>query len=140
MKKIIIFLVVCTSLLGGCGKGEEVIEIGEKMFIEQMNDIYYNFDEYDGKKIRYEGIFYAYPDSEQFPAYQAVIRRGPGCCGDDGEVGFEVKWDKEYPAQDEWVEVIGVLSKDEESGYQRIQVELTSLEVLTTRGEEFVTQ
>ena len=172
MKKIIILLITLIALLTGCGEaavtleneeraivtpsevpveeevaeestGEEV-EIGEKMFMTQINDIFYNLEDYLGQTIKYEGIFdmYEYPDGtpDGLQKYYSVIRYGPGCCGNDSKVGFEVVWDKEYPEQNDWVEVVGVLTKSEEEGYPRVQLEATKLTVLPTRGEEIITQ
>jgi uncharacterized membrane protein YcgQ (UPF0703/DUF1980 family) len=126
-----------------CTKKEntDIVKIGEKMFIAQVNDIYLNADDYLGKKIKLEGIFKQSTGEEP---YYFVIRYGPGCCGNDGLVGFEVAWDKEkaqvYPADDSWVEAEGVLKSYEEEGYQLSYIDLTSLNVLAKRGAETVTQ
>jgi len=116
----------------------DVIEIKEKMFISQTNDVYYNTEDYLGKTIKMEGIFNIYEASESGNKYYSVIRYGPGCCGDDGNAGFEVTWDGKYPNQNDWVEVIGVLEEYEEAGETYLQLRLNSLTVLTTRGEEYV--
>jgi zinc transport system permease protein len=122
-----------------------VIEIKEKLFIAQVNDVYLNADDYIGKTIKLEGIF----KEEQYmgvdTAYFFVIRYGPGCCGSDSNAGFEVAWDKEiqdrpYPAADEWVAAEGKLSYYEEDGYPYLYLALSSLEVLEERGAEFVSQ
>jgi uncharacterized membrane protein YcgQ (UPF0703/DUF1980 family) len=127
----------------GCTKKDasDIVEIGEKMFIAQVNDIYLNADDYLGKKIKLEGVFKQSTGEEP---YYFVIRYGPGCCGNDGLVGFEVAWDKgkaqAYPADDSWVEAEGVLKSYEEEGYQLSYIDLTSLNVLAKRGAETVTQ
>jgi hypothetical protein len=120
-----------------------LVEIREKMFIAQTNDVYLNPEEYLGKTIKLEGIFQvqSYADTES--PYYFVIRYGPGCCGTDGNAGFEVMWDQVdavYPAEDDWVEAIGVLGAYEEDGYPYICINLSSLKVLENRGKEFVTQ
>jgi len=111
------------------------------MFIAQVNDIYLNAEDYIGKKIKLEGVFLKSTGEEP---YYFVVRYGPGCCGNDGLVGFEVAWDKEkaqpYPADDSWVEAEGVLKSYEEQGYQLSYIDLTSLNVLTRRGAENVLQ
>ncbi|GHV48959.1 hypothetical protein FACS189499_09460 [Clostridia bacterium] len=120
-----------------------IIEIKEKMFVAQTNDIYYNAEDYLGKTIKYEGIFQSYTWEENGATYYSVIRFGPGCCGSDGECGFEVKWADgraDYPNQDDWVEAVGVLVEYEEDGYQYLQLALTALTVLDTRGAEYVEQ
>jgi uncharacterized membrane protein YcgQ (UPF0703/DUF1980 family) len=118
----------------------DVVEIKEKMFIAQTNEMYYNAADYLGKTIKYEGIFCidTAPDASQ--KYYSVIRYGPGCCGIDANAGFEVIWDQDYPKQDDWVEAVGVLEKYEEDGYDYLRLTLSSLTVLETRGAEYVSQ
>jgi uncharacterized membrane protein YcgQ (UPF0703/DUF1980 family) len=118
----------------------EVFEIREKMFIAQSNDIYFNPEDYLGKTIKYEGIFQEYPVPEENLIYRSVIRYGPGCCGIDANAGFEVIWDKDYPEQDDWVEVVGKLVQYEEYGTKYLRIELSSLTVLEERGLEYVSQ
>jgi uncharacterized membrane protein YcgQ (UPF0703/DUF1980 family) len=128
-----------------CKKREntDIVEIGEKMFIAQVNDIYLNADDYLGKKIKLEGIFKQSTGEEP---YCFVIRYGPGgCCGMDANVGFEVAWAKEnakpYPVVDSWVEATGVLKTYEEDGYANyLYLDLSSLNVLSRRGAETVKQ
>ncbi|MDR1541086.1 MAG: hypothetical protein LBU32_24435 [Clostridiales bacterium] len=117
----------------------EVVEIKEKLFIAQTNDIYYNPEDYFGKTITYEGLFDIY-EEPGYGVYYYVIRYGPGCCGNDANAGFEVKWDKGYPAQDDWVRATGVLESYEEEGYQYLRLSLSTLDVLDVRGAEVVTQ
>jgi uncharacterized membrane protein YcgQ (UPF0703/DUF1980 family) len=118
----------------------DVVEIKEKMFIAQTNEMYYNAADYIGKTIKYEGIFRIdnAPDADK--KYYSVIRYGPGCCGIDANAGFEVTWNKEYPNPDDWVEAVGVLEKYEEDGYDYLRLALSSLTVLEARGAEYVSQ
>jgi uncharacterized membrane protein YcgQ (UPF0703/DUF1980 family) len=119
---------------------EDVVEIREKMFVAQTNDVYYNAEDYLGKTLRCEGIFNIYEVPEINAVYYSVIRYGPGCCGTDANPGFEVIWNKDYPEQNDWVEATGVLEEYEENGYKYLRLALSSLNVLTTRGAEYVTQ
>ncbi|MDR2535549.1 MAG: hypothetical protein LBD29_05900 [Treponema sp.] len=133
----------------GCNSGDNrgnqgFVEIKEKMFIAQTNDVYANPEDYIGKTLKLEGIFQiqkAYTLNGN--PYYFVIRYGPGCCGSDGNAGFEVMWRDDpgtYPNPDDWVEAVGVLGKYEEDGYPYLCINLTSLKVLDERGAEFVTQ
>jgi len=120
-----------------------VVEIKEKMFLAQVNDVYLNPEDYLGKTIKLEGIFKEEQGHEK--SYCFVIRYGPGCCGNDGNAGFEVAWTKEderpYPAVDSWVEATGELKSYEEDGYSRyLYLDLSSLNVLSSRGAEMVLQ
>jgi uncharacterized membrane protein YcgQ (UPF0703/DUF1980 family) len=118
----------------------DVVEIREKMFVAQSNDIYFNADNYLGKTIKYEGLFNVYEDPETGNTYYSVIRYGPGCCGVDANAGFEVRWDGGYPLQDEWVEAVGVLEEYKEGLNSYLRLNLTSLNVLEVRGAEYVSQ
>jgi hypothetical protein len=133
------------------------LEIREKMFIAQTNDVYLNPEDYLGKTIKLEGLFktdqYVGADKE----YCFVLRYGPGCCGNDGSAGFEVSWGRPqvyagpemvktlspepaYPVVDAWVEAVGVLDTYEEDGFPYIYLDLLSLAEKEDRGAEFVTQ
>ena len=118
----------------------DVIEIKEKMFIAQINDIYYNFEDYMGKTIKYEGIYNEVKDAESGEMFRSVTRFGPGCCGIDENPGFEVYWDEEYPYSNDWVEAAGILEEYEYDGFKYYRLALTSLTVLSERGEEYVDQ
>jgi zinc transport system permease protein len=122
---------------------DSVYEIKEKMFIAQLNDVYLNTEEYLGKKIKYEGLFTLYHWEETNKTYCQVYRQSPGCCGADGQAGFEVYWpesDKVYPNENDWCEVIGTLETYQEDGMEYLQIALDSLTIKSERGLEFVTQ
>ena len=119
----------------------DVVVIRDKLFIAQTDDIITNRKDYMNKTIRYEGIFDMYVSPVTGAKRCSVVRYGPGCCGMDGIVGFEVQWDQEYPKKNDWVEATGVLEEYEaDDGYKYLRLALTSLEVLDKRGSEFVTQ
>jgi len=120
-----------------------IIEIKEKMFLSQVNDVYLNAEDYLGKTIKLEGIFKQ--DDGYDKSYFFVIRYGPGCCGYDGTAGFEVAWTNEkanpYPAVDSWVEATGELKYyKEDENMQYLYLDLASLNVLNKRGAETVLQ
>lgn len=123
---------------------DKIIEIKEKMFIAQANDVYLNAEDYLGKTIKLEGLFKR--EQSEYGDYCFVLRYGPGCCGSDGNVGFEVAWEPrsqtlvKYPNIDAWVEATGVLKVYREDGYPYLYIALSSLTVLDKRGLEFVTQ
>ena len=116
----------------------DVVEISERLFIAQTNDIYINTEDYLGKTIQYEGIFKTMYWPEEEETYYYVIRYGPGCCGYDGEAGFEVTWEGEWPEEDDWCEAVGILEIYEINGLKYLRLVLSSLTVLEERGAEFV--
>ena len=121
---------------------KNIIEIKERMFATQVNDVYVNSKDYLGKTIKYEGVFKL---NKIFKTeHNTVIRYGPGgCCGNDANIGFVVKWEKEnaskkYPNLNDWVEVIGILKEYSEDDNKYIGLSLISLKVLPMHGKENV--
>lgn len=92
-------------------KTEKVIEITDNYFIEQTNDIFINLEDYIGKTVKFEGLIYSYEDTEG-NTYYAVVRNTPGCCGNDGLAGLDIRYDKEYPKENTWVEVEGIIEEE----------------------------
>jgi uncharacterized membrane protein YcgQ (UPF0703/DUF1980 family) len=122
-------------------KGPDVLEIKEKMFVTQTNDIYLNPDEYIGRTIRLEGMFGVIDDVSP-PCYY-VYRFGPGCCGYDANAGFEVIWEnsgESYPGDNDWVEATGALEQYKLEGESFLRLKLDSLVVKAERGKERVEQ
>ena len=123
---------------------DDIVEIRERMFIAQLNDIYLNQNDYLGKTIKYEGMFTSYTWEEMGLSYYLVYRRSPGCCGADGQAGFEVVWpdgsNESFPNENDWCEVVGTLDNYDEDGYIYLHIILDSLTVKSERGAEFVSQ
>lgn len=67
---------------------KDTIVIGEKLFLTQINDIYNNFQRYDGKTVVVEGMLGNYTEWDKSLQNAVVFRNGPGCCGNDGWGGF----------------------------------------------------
>ena len=124
-----------TALNAGASE-EEIFEIRERMFIQQSYDIYFNTDEYLGKTVRLEGIYSEFPGGGDREPQPYVYRNAPGCCGDDGMVGFIVLLDEcPAPESNAWVEATG---KIEITGEGEVVLRLSSLKVMEQRGKEFV--
>ena len=121
-----------------------LIEIKEKMFIAQINDIYLNPEDYIGKTLKLEGMFHTEQGyTLNGDTYYSVFRYGPGCCGADGIAALEVMWedrDKTYPKEKDWVEAAGEFGEYETEGYSYFCIKLSSLTVLEKRGAEYVAQ
>ena len=151
MKKALFALILFSIFFTGCNKNDEansIYEIGENMFITQIDNINLNYREYLGRTIRLEGLFKAL--HWEGNNYYYVIRNGPGCCGDDGEVGFEVSWKPEYnesfdddimlnyPNTNDWVQATGELKSYNFMGMTFIYLALSDLDIMQERGAEFV--
>jgi uncharacterized membrane protein YcgQ (UPF0703/DUF1980 family) len=128
--------------LGGApAAAAEILEIKETLFLTQVNDIYINPDDYWDKLIKFEGILQSVADeSDDGLRHYFVIRYGPGCCGFDGLVGFEVIGSANYPADNTWVEAIGALETAVHEGEEYLRIRLSSLNALNRRGAEVVTR
>lgn len=120
---------------------ESVLEIGEKMFLTQINDMYYNFDNYRDKTIIVEGMYSEFSSWDGTWTVPVVYRNGPGCCGNDGWGGFLLKYEGEFPEENDWIRVTGTpeLAEDE-AGYTNLYLKVISIEIMKERGNEFVTQ
>lgn len=118
---------------------KDVFEIKENLFLTQITDIYLNFEEYQDKTVKIEGlygVFSSYEDeNEQVPV---VFRYGPGCCGNDGWGGFLLDYDGEKPQENDWIEVIGRLEMVKQGIYTDIYIKPESLIIKQERGEELV--
>lgn len=140
---IAMLLMVLT--LFGCGKKEvadkEVVEITEKMFLTQINDIYYNFNNYENKTVVLEGMYSVFTSTDGTATSPVVYRNGPGCSGNDGWGGFLLRYDGEFPDENDWIRVTGTpVLETNEKGYKNIYLIVSSLEVKDERGAELVLQ
>ena len=115
-----------------------IIEIKERMFINQCNDIYLNPNDYRGKLIKLEGIYDGFIDDETGEKLNFVFRYGPGCCGYDGVAGFEFNYNGNIPNPQDWIEIVGVVEILDFNKYETIRLNAISLNVLNKRGKEFV--
>lgn len=119
----------------------DILEISEKMFLTQLNDIYYNFDEYKNKTIIIEGMYASFTTRDGTSKVPVVYRYGPGCCDNDGWGGFLLKYEGQLPQEKDWIRVTGTpeLVKTPD-GYTNLVLNVISIEIKTHRGKELVTQ
>lgn len=119
---------------------KEVLEIKEKMFITQINDIFYNIDDYKDKLIVVEGMYSKWNLWNGNKKVPVLYRNGPGCCGNDGWGGFWLNYNGELPKENDWIRVTGTPEIVTEDYCLYLYLNVTSLEVKTERGAEFVAQ
>lgn len=119
----------------------DTLEISEKMFLTQINDIYNNFDLYKDKTVIVEGIYAEFISGDETETAPVVFRYGPGCCGNDGWGGFLLHYDGEFPAEDSWIRVTGTPELvTSEAGFTDLYLNVNSLVVKEERGEEYMLQ
>ena len=114
-----------------------MVEITDNYFIEQTNDVYMNLNDYLGKTIKMQGLIYSYEDGNGDICY-AVVRNTPGCCGNDGLAGLDIRYDGEYPEEGTWVEIVGVIGKDTVFNTDTPAIQIASI-TETEEGTTFVT-
>ena len=116
-----------------------IIEIRDRMFINQCNDIYLNPNDYKGKLIKIEGIYDGYVDDACGERAYFVYWFGPGCCGLDGVAGFEFVYNgKVVPEVQDWVEVIGAVEIVNNDSLKTVRLNAISVNIKDERGKEFV--
>ena len=113
-----------------------ITEIHERMFATHIRSIRMNANQYIGRTFKLEGIFMVV-QADGRDIYSVVRYSRDGCCGGNMS-GFIVKWDRPYPADDSWVEAIGVLRVGGSGSDRYLYIELSSLTVLDRRGLGFV--
>lgn len=116
---------------------KEIVQITDNYFIQQTNDIYVNSDEYIGRTIKIEGLIYTYEDSEGKTLY-AVTRNTPGCCGNDGIAGLDIRYNGTYPEKGTWVEVTGIIGKENINGEDLPTIKVSTMNE-KEKGVTFVT-
>lgn len=132
MKKV--FFILAIVFFTACAAEEnDIIYIGERFFVNEMMEIFFNSDQYLGRTLQYEGIFstFIWGDTTTY----LVTRNMLGCCSPEEMIGFEVKLGDFRPFEDDaWVKVTGVLDLDD--GFLVIRV--TDIAELDERGAELV--
>lgn len=120
---------------------KNIIEIREKMFIAQIEDIYYNIEDFKDKYIKIEGMYSVVePEEGDIGKVHFVYRNAPGCCGNDGWAGFMLNYDGEYPNTNDWIQVVGTPEIVKNGVYEDLYLNVISIEVMEERGAEFVNQ
>jgi len=139
---LLLFLFLFLVPLSTDTNGDNVIEIRERMFTQQILDIHINTNKYLGKTVKLEGIYGEHPNENGGEPKRYVYRRAPGCCGDDGMVGFLVSLgDCPAPEPNAWVEATGnvdIIVSETDARTKSPVLRLSSLRALETRGREFV--
>lgn len=119
---------------------ENIVEINEKLFIQKINDIYFNFEDYKDATIIIEGMFSHFQNIDGTEERPVVYREGPGCCGNDGWGGFFLVYDGAYPNENDWIRVTGKPKVVQtEGGWLELFLEVEKIEVKEERGAEYVT-
>jgi len=141
MKKIriglLVLIVAAVTLFSGCSNEDEVEVISERFFAHQVSSILQNINQYAGRTIRMEGMFFSW--QELTSAYHFVIRYLDDCCGGGGSIGFELYMGIFAPFPDDtWVEVTGVLEVRDGWLPDTPILVVTGIREMHERGQEVV--
>jgi len=126
---VLLVLASCTMEENTAGEADvvladDVIVITDINFGTQVENIQWNREQYLGRTIRYEGMFFSMHWQDEV-VYVIAREEGDGCCG--GIHGFEVYLNNFASFDDEtWVEVTGILEEfyvdDAEHPFIRLNV------------------
>jgi len=137
MKKIA-GVFVLAFIFAGCADDSDILVIGDRFFVTQIQDIFMNRQDYLGRTIRYEGVFRTINWFETGNDYHVVVRYTFTCCSFE-PIGLEVLLPagmEPFP-DNAWVEVIGVLEEHGEHG-RFLRLRASSLIEMAERGLEIV--
>ena len=112
------------------------VVIGDENFISDMDNIFVNLDNYVGKTMKVEGFVGGVIGNEF-----KVLRLYDMTHDDHSHevtVGINVVYDGEIPAEDTWVEVTGVITKEVIDGKSQPVIKVQRLEKKFTHGQKKV--
>jgi len=134
-KAIVAGALALAVVLASCAReADEMLVIGERFFVQQVDDIFINRSQNLGRTIRYEGVFRALHWAPTDTYHFYVVRYVFSCCGFQA-IGFELLPCNVPPLPDQaWVEVTGVIEDDD--GF--IVIRVISLIEMDERGAEVV--
>lgn len=117
---------------------DDIVKISDDSFVQQLEDIHANVDEYEGKTVSYEGfVAVVGEDGTEY----TVVRDYDTPHEDHTHpifVGLYSSYEGEWPAEDTWVEVTGKIKKESMNGQTYPLVEIEELKVMDVRGEDKV--
>jgi len=107
----LMLLLFCHSAMAQ-EKAKSFCLLKDRLFVQQVSDIYLNPQTYGDKIVQIEGFFEKYIDEKKQERY-AIFRKTAGCCGDDGRAGFEFVYKKEKLkfGQNEWIMVEAIVKE-----------------------------
>jgi len=116
----------------------DIVEIDDESFIQQMEEIHANLDEYEGKTVSYEG--FVAKVGEEGKEY-TVVRNYDSPHEDHTHaiyVGLYSIYEGEWPAEDAWVRVTGKIREKNMDGQVYPAIEVEELKIMDVRGQEKV--
>jgi len=124
---ILMFLLFCQGAMAQANNKSFCL-LKDRLFVQQVRDIYLNPQTYGDKIVQIEGFFEKHKDEDNQERYE-VFRKTAGCCGDDGRAGFEFVYKKEklHFKTNEWIMVEALVKERMIDGYGHIYLEAISV-------------
>jgi len=124
---LLMLLFICSNAMAQTNNKSFCL-LKDRLFVQQVRDIYLNPQTYGDKIVQVEGFFDKYIDENKQERYE-VYRKTAGCCGDDGRAGFEFVYKKEKLSfkTNEWILVEALVKERVIDGYDHIYLEAISV-------------
>jgi len=125
--KILISLLLMVLSANAEVKPKSFCLLKDRLFVQQVQDIYLNPRNYTDKIVQIEGFFEKYIDGNKQERYE-VFRKTAGCCGDDGRAGFEFVYKEKLKFKMyEWILVEALVKESSENGEDFVYLEAISV-------------
>lgn len=112
--------------------GQGIIELGDdEEFVEKLDELHINLNEYVGREVSYEGVIYKIEDEEN-PIY-IVGRYFEETHGDHSHenfFGLQGLYEGQWPEEDTWVKVKGTVAKSNFNGEELPAIKIKELVVI----------
>ncbi|MBP3887364.1 MAG: hypothetical protein J6F30_06880 [Cellulosilyticum sp.] len=117
----------------------DVIHIETNNFVKDMDKIFEDLDDYEGKTLTYEGVLVK---TEELNNQYAVVRNYDMNHGEHVHsiyVGLEINSDEELPEVNSWVNVTGTIKRANSGGEDYPVLQIETITVMPEVGELKVT-
>ena len=111
------------------------IEIQTEGFVQNMDKIFTDLDQYEGKTLTYEGLLI---QTEEETNQHAVVRVYEVNHDDHSHsiyVGLETTYEGEWPEVNNWVQVKGTIERANDGGEDYPSLKIEELTVMPEQGE-----
>lgn len=114
------------------------IVIGDNYFGTQLADINMNFDQYEGKTMEIEGLYFE-NTPYTFVGRYSTSNVCPTCPTGYSYFEYEWKGDKELPVKDSetWIKAVGTLRKGND-GVEYYYLDIQNIEIMNEAGQDTV--
>lgn len=112
--------------------GQGIIELGDdEEFVEKLDELHINLNEYVGREVSYEGVIYKIEDEEN-PIYIVgrYFEEAHGDHSHENFFGLQGLYEGQWPEEDTWVKVKGTVAKSNFNGEELPAIKIKELVVI----------